>query len=128
MAEIFKGIERNPGVATSGFYVMRMKKDVSRGHYVGVATWIPHDQPLPGSRVAPKSTVEPVLGNTGSSEEQNLKHRNASFGDQKSEMAMPYALVEDSRSEFNQSVEKISADRRPARGTTMFDPYDSYDL
>jgi hypothetical protein len=33
-----------------GFYVMRMKKDQRTGHYVGVATWISRNDPLPGNR------------------------------------------------------------------------------
>lgn len=50
MAEVFKNIEGNPKVQR-GFYVVKMKRDLQTGHYMGVATWLARDIPLGGVHV-----------------------------------------------------------------------------
>ena len=54
MAEIFKGFENNLRIMR-GFYVTKMKKDPRTGQYIGVATWIPRDETLPGTRTKSES-------------------------------------------------------------------------
>ena len=123
--EIFKSVDRTPSVSPMrGFYVMRMKKDQRTGHYVGVATWISRDQPLPGNRIVPAAPEAP--------QEKDLIQEhpvppNTPFDEQRDSERSGQAQVEDSRSEFNQTVEKFSVQRKPARNT-LYDPYDSYEL
>lgn len=107
-----------------GFYVMRMKKDPRTGHYFGVATWIARDQPLPGSRVVP-NPPEPLPRKVEFEEHPSLPP-SSPFGEQNSER-MSQAQVEDSRSEFNQTVERLTVERKPIRNS-LFDPYDPYEL
>lgn len=110
MAEILKSdVERSPRVPLPGFYVMRMKKDPNTGHLVGVATWIPRDQPLPGNRIVPEAPKVP----------------QSSAVDQVERI--PVVEVEENRTEPAQPANKKFAERRPVR-STMYDPYDAYEL
>jgi len=116
-------MNRNANIpAMRGFYVMRMKKDERTGHYFGVATWISRNQPLPGSRVA--KTTEPVQKLGGPKEPSKSEHFPAKLEEQVPERA---AQIEDSRSEFNQTVERLRVERRPSK-SSFFDPYDPYEL
>jgi hypothetical protein len=126
LAEIFKSVDRNPSVSPMrGFYVMRMKKDQRTGHYVGVATWIPRDQPLPGNRIVPPAPEAPQKNNNPI--EEHPVPPSTPFKEQQDSERQGQAQVEDSRSEFNQTVEKFAIQRKPARNS-MYDPYDSYEL
>jgi hypothetical protein len=119
LVEIFKSMDRNSSIpAMRGFYVMRMKKDERTGHYFGVATWISKDQPLHGSRIL--KSVEPVkpvdLPEPSKSEYSAVGHQSDKS-----------TQIEDSRSEFNRTVEKFSVERKPNK-STFFDPYEPYEL
>ena len=115
-------MERNSSVpAMRGFYVMRMKKDERTGHYFGVATWIARDQPIPGNRGI--KTQDPIPKSAGLVEHSNSEHLGSQLEGHGTEKI---AQVEDSRSEFNQIVEKFSVERKPPR--SLFDPYDPYEL
>jgi len=102
-----------------GFYVTRMKKDERTGHYFGVATWISKDQPLPGSRIV--KPAEPVQKPVELPEHSKSEYSPAGREPDKA------AQVEDSRSEFNRTVEKFSVERKPNR-SSFFDPYEPYEL
>jgi hypothetical protein len=122
LAEIFKSMDRNASMsAMRGFYVTRMKKDERTGHYFGVATWISKDHPLPGSRVV--KTPEPVQ-TVDLEDHSKSEHFPVKLEEHVSEKA---AQIEDSRSEFNQTVERLRVERRPSK-STFFDPYDPYEL
>ena len=100
-----------------GFYVMRMKKDERTGHYFGVATWISKDQPLPGNRIVKPAEPKPV----GLPEHSKSEYSPAGRESDKS------TQIEDSRSEFNRTVEKFSVERKPNK-SSFFDPYEPYEL
>ena len=125
LAEIFKSMERNVTTSMRGFYVMRVKKDPLTGHYIGVAAWVNRDQPLPGNRVIKPSAPEPVQKINDLPEQPSAPQMNTPFEQSSERAAQPQ--VEDSRSEFNQHVEKFNVERKPARNS-VFDPYDSYEL
>ncbi len=105
-----------------GFYVMRMKKDERTGHYFGVATWISKDQPLPGNRIVKAPDAVPKVSELP--EHSKSEYSSANTISHDSEKA---AQVEDSRSEFNRTVEKFSVERKPNR-SSFFDPYEPYEL
>jgi len=109
-----------------GFYVMSVKKDPRTGHYVGVAAWVNRNQPLPGNRVTKPTAPEPAQKINDLPEHPNAPQMDSPFNDQPSERTSP-PQVEDSRSEFNQHVEKFIVERKPSRNS-VFDPYDSYEL
>jgi len=92
-----------------------MKKDPKTGHYVGVATWVSNNQPIPGTMVYQKASIE------------NNKIKTHSEVTPEVQDTEKHTQIEDSRSEFNRHVEKFKAERTPARGG-FFDPYDSYDM
>jgi hypothetical protein len=106
-----------------GFYVTRIKKDQRTGHYVGVATWFPRDQPLPSSRIAPLQPESPKMNEEV---QEHLVPLNTPFSADNPERVV-HDQVEDSRSEFNQTVERFNVQRRPSRNS-VYDPYDSYEL
>jgi len=107
LAEIFKsGVERSVRQPLPGFYVMKVKKDPRTGHFVGVATWIPRDQPLPGNLIVPE---KPVV-------------REPSLPEQEADRT-PQVEVE-TRTE---PTGKLAGERRPVR-STLYDPYDAYEL
>jgi hypothetical protein len=108
LAEILKDIiERSTRMPLGGFYVTKMKRDPMTGHYVGVATWIPKNQPLPGIRIGPEISVP-------------------SIPEHVSERSPQPPSAEESRTEPVQSSLK-RAETKPNK-TTMFDPYDAYEL
>jgi hypothetical protein len=113
LSEIFKSIERNSSAgAVRGFYVMGMKKDPRTGHYVGVATWVSRDQPLPGSRTFPEPK-KPV-----------------GFENPSEPLGPVIGVQREARPEQDVPTEvpqKINVERRAAK-STMFDPYDAYEL
>jgi hypothetical protein len=108
-----------------GFYVMRMKKDQRTGHYVGVATWIPRNQPIPGGIGVPHAP-EPPQQKSEAIQDHPVP-ASTPFSQQETERLAQPTQVEDSRSEFNQIVEKFNVQRKPSR-TSVYDPYDSYEL
>lgn len=113
MAELLKNIiENSVRIPTGGFYVTRMKRDPATGHYIGVATWIPKNQPLPGSRIVPEISIQPP---------------NHLIPDRVEERNPLPPSIQESRIEPAQSSVKLSADRKITR-TTVFDPYDAYEL
>ncbi len=112
LADIFKSVDRNASIpAMRGFYVMRMKKDERTGHYFGVATWISKNQPLPGRGVA--KTPEPVQ-KVDLEDYSKSEHFPAKLEEHVAERA---AQIEDSSSEFNQTVERLRVERRPSKST-----------
>ena len=111
-----------------GFYVTRMKKDQATGHYIGIATWIPRNAPLPGTRTSFNNrwsfaremstpsiaeTPESVVATSRAEEQQSEKRYRA-------------ATTED----FSRLVALGKTQPRDAleKKTSFYDPYDSYEL
>jgi len=106
---------------TRGFYVTRMKKDPRTGNFVGVATWIPRDQPLPGNLIVPRSPEvrTPTIEETGSETAESVLPEVSESTETPAER--------ESQAETSQLSQKFIVERRPVR-STIFDPYDAYEL
>lgn len=121
MDELFRSLERRASIPMPGFYVTRMKKDPRTGNYVGVATWVPRDQPLPGNLVLPASPkaiprkMEELSTETNESVLPEVSDRSA------------IQAEHESPAEASQPSQKFKVERRPVRNT-IFDPYDAYEL
>ena len=110
-----------------GFYVTKMKKDQVTGHYFGVATWISRNTPLPGSRTNfenrwSMNEESPAISHTPSFTEPHvapnelIKERERRYR----------TATENDFSKLAKALDRVNETDK--KKSSLFDPYDSYDL
>jgi hypothetical protein len=121
LAEIYKNdLDRKVSLPASGLYLTKIKKDPLTGNFVGVATFFSKSQPLPGNLIVPSRT-----------ESRSNPIENAIEASRVSPEVVDNPVLNDqyyARADYFKSFDKLlSVERRPTQ-STMFDPYDAYEL
>jgi len=111
-----------------GFYVMKMKKDQRTGHYVGVATWISRNDPLPGSRVTSSNPsnigrAEQVSSRDGLEEHASPQISDARENEQRGERYQ-IELTKDIRIEIPEPKANDPSGRKTGRSWYSDDSYE----
>ena len=127
MSEKIRNFENN-SKDMRGFYVTKMKKDQATGHYFRVATWIPRNVPLPGSRTNHSSRWSVTRE---SSVLSSLLHDSENFVSSREENAHPEQGYHSATSDdFSRLAKQERTKPTDAIGkkSSFYDPYDSYEL
>ncbi len=117
----------NAAKELKGFYVTKMKKDQVTGHYFGVATWIPSNTPLPGTRTSHENRWSANEASAGISHTGSFTDPHVGPNESNKERERRYrAATEEDFSKLAKVIDRVTETDK--KKSNFFDPYESYDL
>jgi hypothetical protein len=124
MSEKIRNFENNLK-EMRGFYVTKMKRDQATGHYIGVATWMPKNAPLPGSRTSHNNrwSVTREMSLQATSQLHNAENFAPSRGNNDQSEQRYRSATNDDFSRFA-NEEKRQADDATRKKSSFYDPYE----